>query len=250
MRTVILFVISLLISPLWASASDISAIQLMERLQQRFTADGAAQTIQDVQADFFQKASIASLNRVQTGRGTMAMAFDHSGSSISSTLFHWIYAVPNQQQVISDGKTLWVYLPDNNQVMVSEVNDKSYYSEDPLLFLRNLGQLSSHFAVQFAPMEPSTDVKPEYYQLLLTPLQPSVYIQSLQLEVPLWLGSAPQQLGFPLHSATIIDPTGNKTQLEFRNVKINQHLALDQFSFTVPAGVDVVNPADLTLDFK
>ncbi len=248
MRTVILLVISLLISPLWVSASDISAIQLMERLQQRFCAGSEDQTVQDVQADFYQKASIASLNRTQTGRGTMAMAFDHNSTNISSTLFHWIYAVPNKQQVVSDGKTLWVYLPDNNQVMVSEVNDKSYYSEDPLLFLRNLGQLSSHFVVEFAP-ELSSDGG-GYYQLLLTPLQPSVYIHSLTLEVPRWLGIAPQQSGFPLHSATIVDPTGNKTQLEFRNIKINQQLALDQFSFTVPAGVDVVNPADLTLDFK
>jgi len=229
MRTVILLLLTLLVVPTWASASASAgsdgAVALMERLQQRFTAGNGPQIVHDVQAEFYQKALIASLNRTQTGRGTMAMAFDHDSKKLSSTLFHWNYQVPNKQQVVSDGKTLWVYLPDNNQVMVSAVNDKSYYSEDPLLFLRNLGQLSSHFSVEFAGEQTSED--PDYTLLRLTPLQPSVYIKNLILEIPYWLESAPQQAGFPLHSATIIDPSGNETRLEFRNVRVNQQLPLE-----------------------
>ncbi|OQY20011.1 MAG: hypothetical protein B6I36_02445 [Desulfobacteraceae bacterium 4572_35.1] len=238
---------------LWATTSinhnKISAEQLLARIQQRFNPGESAEIIHNVQTNFYQKALIASLNRTQTGRGTMIMMFDHSNGNgtNSSTLFHWSYTVPSKQEVICDGKTLWVYQPDNSQVMVSAVNDKSYYSEDPLLFLRNLGQLSSHFSVS---MGKQGDTNAAGYQLILVPQQPSVYIKSLLLQVPQWLGDNPQQQGFPISSATIIDPSDNRTSIEFRQIKINQKIDHSQFKFAVPTGVDVVHPSDLTLDFK
>jgi len=249
MRTLVLFIFTIILSmaaPAWSQDADISAVQLLERLQQRFGADGSTNSIHNVQAEFYQQAHIASLNRTQTGRGTMSMLFENHKDNGTSTLFHWSYTVPNEQQVISDGKTLWVYIPDNNQVMVSAINDKSYYTEDPLLFLRNLGQLSRHFSVKWA--EPSTDSSNKLLEL--TPLQPSVYIKSIVITLPQWLLTSPNQAGFPLYSASIIDPTDNKTSLEFRRVTINQEIDRQQFNFTVPPGVDVVHPADLTLDFK
>lgn len=253
MRTVIIvatLALFVLLLPLGAMAAGnngaVSAEQLLERIQQRFHGSDAATTIHNVQADFYQKAHIASLDRTQTGRGTMSMMFSHNEDNSFTTMFHWSYEVPNQQQVICDGKNLWVYIPDNNQVMLSTVNDKSYYSEDPLLFLRNLGQLTKYFSVAWG--ESAGDAGD--YQLVLTPLESSVYIHRLVLRVPRWLATAPQRQGFPLTSATVIDPGGNRTQLEFRNVRINRKLERSQFTFNVPDGVDIVHPSDLSVDFK
>ena len=263
MRTIILCFILLSFSlpglaqpvthPAAKSASD-DPQQLLEKVQQHFYANSGSTAIHNVTADFYQKATIASLNRTQTGRGTMAMKFEpqrirkdgKDGTEIQ-TLFHWDYQVPNQQQVICDGKTLWVYLPDNNQVMVSAVNDKSYYSEDPLLFLRNLGQLSNYFAATWAT--PQRNASNDYL-LQLTPLKASVYIKTLTLAIPVAVVTGSTEAIFPLRRASVLDPTGNTTKIEFRNVKVNQDLALQKFQFAVPDGVDVVRPSDLSLDFK
>ncbi|OQY23701.1 MAG: hypothetical protein B6I37_04940 [Desulfobacteraceae bacterium 4572_35.2] len=248
MRTVIFLILLCITSPTWAQTSGPSPQQLLERFQQRFNASAGEQSIQTVEADFYQKAHIASLNRTQTARGTMAMKFVRAADTQQTeTLFHWQYSVPNQQQVVSDGQNLWVYLPDNNQVMVSEVNDESYYSEDPLLFLRNLGQLSQHFSVVWGVPQRNND---EDYLLQLTPKESSVYIKTLMLAVPKWLADTQPQAGFPLHMASVLDPTGNTTEIEFRAIKINQSSTRKSFTFVIPEGVDSVRPSDLTVDFK
>jgi len=248
MRTVIFLIILCLTSPAWAQNTETTPTQLLERFQQRFNTSANVLRIQTVEGDFYQKARIASLNRMQTARGTMAMKFvcAEDGQK-TNTLFHWRYTVPNQQQVVSNGQNLWVYVPDNNQVMLSEVNDESYYSEDPLLFLRNLGQLSQHFTVVWGVPQRNND---EDYLLQLTPKESSVYIKTLMLAVPKWLADEQPQAGFPLHMASVLDPTGNTTEIEFRNVKINQAAATESFTFVIPEGVDTVRPSDLTVDFK
>lgn len=246
MRTVIFLILLCMTSPTWAQEISTTPAQLLEQFQQRFNASQCDQAIQTVTAEFYQKARIASLNRIQTARGTMAMKFV-ANEGETNTLFHWRYSVPNQQQVISDGKSLWVYLPDNNQVMISEVNDQSYYSEDPLLFLRNLGQLSDHFNVVWGVPQQNDD---EDYLLQLTPKESSVYIKTLMLAVPKWLATDHTATGFPLHMASVLDPTGNTTEIEFRSTKINQPTNNESFSFVIPEGVETVRPSDLTVDFK
>lgn len=247
MRTAIFLILLCLTSPTWAQTTSPSPEQLLERFQQRFNASAGEQSIQTVEANFYQKALIASLNRTQTARGTMAMKFVRTDEGQTKTLFHWRYSVPNQQQVVSDGQNLWVYLPDNNQVMVSEVNDESYYSEDPLLFLRNLGQLSQHFFVVWGAPQHNNDGD---YLLQLSPKESSVYIKTLTLAVPKWLADMQPQTGFPLHRASVLDPTGNTTEIEFRAIKINQVATNKSFTFVIPEGVDTVRPSDLTIDFK
>lgn len=248
MRTLIFLLLLVVTTPVWAqNSSSVSPEQLLELVQQRFNTKNTDHAVHNVEANFYQKALIASLNRTQTGRGTMSMLFEQDDNNVMRTLFHWRYTVPSKQQVISDGKTLWVYMPDNNQVMVSEVNDQSYYSEDPLLFLRNLGQLSNHFSVVWGVKQHNSEGD---YLLQLTPRQPSVYIKTLTLAVPQWLTKTTPAAGFPLHRASVLDPTGNTTEIEFRKVKINQNNNRDQFTFAVPEGVETVRPSDLTLDFK
>lgn len=246
MRTAILFILLCIASPVWAQAASTTPTQLLEQFQQHFNASQCDQAIKTVHAEFYQKARIASLNRIQTARGTMAMKFV-ANEGVTDTLFHWRYTVPNQQQVISDGETLWVYLPDNNQVMISAVNDQSYYSEDPLLFLRNLGQLSAHFNVVWGVPQRNDD---EDYLLQLTPKESSVYIKTLMLAVPNWVAQAQKQEEFPLHMASVLDPTGNTTEIEFRASKINQPAENAVFTFVIPEGVETVHPSDLTVDFK
>lgn len=247
MRMLVFLMVLLCFTPQSGRGEDLTATQLLTHLQRCFHGAPGQAVIGDMQAEFYQKARIASLNRTQTGRGEMAMLFEQGDDGNLHTLFRWHYTVPNQQLIVCDAATLWVYLPDNNQVMVSDINDQSQYSEDPLLFLRNLAQLAQHFRAEWAT--PARDEQGNH-RLLLTPLQPSVYISTLTLTLPPEMATEQQAPVFPLRGASIVDPTGNTTELEFRNVQTNQQLKRQLFQFTIPENVQTVRPSELKLDFK
>ncbi|MBN2645594.1 MAG: outer membrane lipoprotein carrier protein LolA [Desulfuromonadaceae bacterium] len=238
---VALFILCSLTTPLWAEAPSLATV--VERLQAPFNQNEAATNIHDFSADFFQKARIASLNRTQTGRGTLTVGFAPDGNNESLTRFRWDYSVPEVQHLISDGVTLWVYLPDNHRVMVSSIADHLKQADDPLLFLRSLGHLERHFDLAWdSPMQTAAGD----FLVRLTPKQPSAYIQHLTLVVPQQLLVAEQAPRFPLLGVVVATPYGTTTAIEFRDVQLNQHPASETFHFTIPQGVDIVRPTDLT----
>src|SRR5450631_1190157 len=75
-------------------------------------------TLQDVQADFSQKTVIAGIKKEQRGSGEVLLK--RPGSS--TAMFRFNYTKP-KQQLVSNGKNVWFYLPDTKQVMVSSVAD-------------------------------------------------------------------------------------------------------------------------------
>ncbi len=241
MRNLLLLTAALLLPLPLHAAADQAPQLLLKRVQSFFIAANPHQRINDISGKFRQQARIASLNRSRTGHGTMQIMFQRQNGA-EQTLFCWNYLKPSRQQVICDGETLWVYMPENNQVMVSAVTDKSYYKEDPLLFLRNLGHLDKHFSVEWAAKRRDQHGN---YVLALTPLKASVYIKTLELAVPAWINNRSARLRFPIAAATIIDPTDNVTSIEFSDIRINNGLTPQQFKFDIPAGVAVVHPADL-----
>nr|WP_320114399.1 outer membrane lipoprotein carrier protein LolA [uncultured Desulfuromonas sp.] len=246
MRTFLLFImLTLFCAP--AFAAEISADQLLDRLQQRFANPQHPQAIHDFNAEFYQKAYIASLGRTRTGRGTITMRFDNQDQAASKTLLRWIYEVPSNQQIYSDGTTLWVYLPENNQVMISQLDDSLDQSNDPMLFLRNLGRLEQYFSAELLS---SPDETSGNYRLELTPKKPSAYIQTLILTLPKWIADAQPPLALPLLRAAIVDQTDNQTEIEFRHVTLNQAPKTDQFVFKLPEQVEIIKASDLKLNLK
>lgn len=246
MRSFLLFImLTLLCTP--AFGGELSADQLLHRLQQRFADPHHPQAIHDFSADFYQKAYIASLGRTRTGRGTITMRFDNQDQATAKTLLRWIYEVPSNQQIYSNGTTLWVYLPENNQVMISQLDDSLDQSNDPMLFLRNLGRLEQFFSAELIG---SPDEQSATYRLELTPKKPSAYIQTLILTLPSWIADAEPPQALPLQRAAIVDQTGNQTEIEFRHVALNQAPETEQFVFELPEKVEIIKASDLKLNLK
>src|SRR5512133_1371104 len=98
---------------------------------------GATNAVRDVRADFFQESHIASLDRTQRGRGEVTFKFDPGVSGRAPVaMFNWQYNEPSRQQIISDGQTMWVYLPDSNQVIESDISDiEKANATNPITFL-------------------------------------------------------------------------------------------------------------------
>jgi outer membrane lipoprotein carrier protein len=63
-------------------------------------------------------------------------------------MFNWQYQEPSEQEVVSDGRTMWVYLPESRQVIESDLTLANRGgSVNPVTFLGGLGNLSRDFFI-------------------------------------------------------------------------------------------------------
>jgi len=225
--------------PAWAAPLN-EVVRALERPFQAATPAGAR--VEDYRAEFTQEARIASLDRVQQARGQVSVHFDRRRPAAEPIVqFHWEYAAPSRQELISDGRTLWVYLPENNQVIISVIDQATPRENDPMAFLTGLGNLSRDFQIGFAV--PERDGQGNYL-LELRPRLATALLERMVITVSRTAveASARSGLVFPIVSTAVYDANGNSTLIVFDKVRANQGISPGQFRFTPPAGVEVVRP--------
>jgi outer membrane lipoprotein carrier protein len=168
-----------LTAPAWAASLG-DVISALETPFQ--TKTDKTQRIYDYSADFFQEAKIASLDRLQRASGEVEVAFDYQRKdTVPSVKFRWQYDRPTTQEIVSDAKTLWVYLPENNQVIQSDIEMVNRSRQnDPMTFLTGLGNLSRDFSINWAV--PNSDVEGNHV-LELRPRRVSSLINKLIIVV-------------------------------------------------------------------
>lgn len=194
--------------------------------------------LSDLQADFSQRTTVASLNREERGAGEL---FIKKGAG-SAAMFRFDYSRP-RQQIISNGKTVWYYLPDNKQVMVSDV--ASLFEGGgavALNYLTGMGRLSADFTAEFA--DGGRDKKGNYL-IDLVPRKQSPVMARLRLTVAAraveeFLADGTVRDPFPIISSVVYDQFGNQTRIEFSKARVNRGIGSDRFTFKVPAGVEVI----------
>lgn len=197
-------------------------------------------TLQDVQADFTQKTVIAAINKEQRGSGEVLLKRPAS----STAMFRFNYNKP-KQQIISNGKQVWFYLPENKQVMVSPISETFKGGNNiALAYLTGLGHVSRDFNVAFAREKQD---KNGHYQLELIPKNPSPVLSKLHLSIS---GAAVERFlkngkltdTFPIVASVVFDAGGNETRIDYSNARVNKGIENARFSFKIPAGVEVVKP--------
>jgi outer membrane lipoprotein carrier protein len=183
--------------------------------------EGAYGRMTDLKADFTQTAFNKSLNQTIPASGTVYLK---KGGKL-----RWEYAEPTPQQIVSDGKTIWIYTPTLNQVNTGRAPDA--LAGPAGSFLSGLGKLREHFHVRLLnpaqPKDPDGNV-----QLDLTPKQPLPTLQRLIL--------AFDPNGWQLRRAVVYDQFENTVTMKFTKLAINSGLEDKLFAFVPPKGVATV----------
>jgi outer membrane lipoprotein carrier protein len=230
----VLLVLMLVSTQVWAADKKAALKDVVSALEKGYA------SLQDVQADFVQKTTIAGINREQKGSGELLLKKPASAVA----MFRFNYTKP-KQQIISNGKQVWFYLAENKQVMVSPVADMFKGGNSIALnYLTGLGHVSRDFNVSFAK---ETQDKNGNYQLELTPKSQSAVLAKLQLTVSAkavehFMRDGSVQDIFPVVASVIHDAGGNQTRIEYSRVRVNKGLANSAFSFKIPEGVEVIKP--------
>src|SRR5215510_9658322 len=126
----------------------------------------------DLRAEFAQTAFNKSLNQNLPAQGTVYLK---KGGKL-----RWEYTQPTPQEIVSDGKKLWVYTPTLNQVNVGEAPE--VLAGPAGSFLAGLGKLREHFSVRFLNPAQPADTEGNY-TLDLTPKHPLPTLTRLILAV-------------------------------------------------------------------
>src|SRR5438067_7007806 len=134
--------------------------------------EGAYGRINDLKAEFSQNAFNKSLNQTIPATGTVYLK---KGGKL-----RWEYTQPTPQEIVSDGKTLWVYTPTLNQVNVAPAPEA--LAGPAGSFLAALGRLRTAFQVRFLNPSQAKDADGNWV-LDLTPKQPLPTLTRLILSV-------------------------------------------------------------------
>src|SRR5438094_5669514 len=177
--------------------------------------------ITDLRAEVSQSSFNKSLNQTIPAQGTVYLK---KGGKL-----RWEYKEPTPQEIVSDGKKLWVYTPALNQVNVGDAPEA--LAGPAGSFLAGLGRLRAEFSVRFLnPARPQdTD---GHWMLDLTPKQPLPTLARLVLVV--------DATTWEIRQAVVYDQFENTVTMRFTNVAINSSLPDRLFTFVAPKGVATV----------
>lgn len=143
-------------------------------------------------------------------------------SAAAPNRLRWEYTAPYPQLVLADGKTVWVYEPDLNQV--SKRPQGGEEASSPLALLLTPERLDRDFEVR----EEGRSEGVEW--MTLTPRAADAPFRLARLG---FAGGQLQRLEYT-------DALGQRTRIVFSGWQRNPVLAPDTFRFTPPKGVDVI----------
>ncbi len=230
-RFMILFMFLLVSAPVFAAESEAPLKDVIAALEKGYA------SFEDVQAVFSQKTVIASMKKEQLGNGTLLIK-----KSPSAAMFRFNYLKP-KQQILSNGREVWFYQPENEQVIVSKSSDVFRGGNNiALSYLTGLGRVSKDFIASFG--RDRVDRNGDYH-LVLTPKSPTPLLVKLELTVSgdtvrRFLRDESLKGHFPVVSSVIYDAAGNETWIAYSNVRVNKGISDSVFNFTIPKGVQVI----------
>lgn len=193
---------------LLCAASLTHAANGNERIQQFFT------DVKSLRADFEQTVTDSKRKIIQDAKGTFAL--QRPGK------FRWDYRTPYPQLIVADGRKLWIYDADLEQVTVKPLD--SVLGGTPAQLLSGARFPQQDFIVTSKGQHNGLD------WIELTPKASEKDFEKVQL-------------GFDqrdLRMMSITDNFGNTTHLKFNNLQRNTPIEAKEFVFTPPKGVDVV----------
>ena len=138
----------------------------------------------------------------------------------------WIYGAPDTQVLISNGKTLWHYVADEEQVTKIPI-ESIYSSTTPALFLSAQGNLIQTFNVESVSLETNPIC------ITLTPKKDDQALTRLQLFA--------NKKNYQITGSTVYDKLGNKTEILFSKIKTNKDIPEKTFHFQAPPDVEILD---------
>lgn len=187
-------------------------------------AAGAHADAVDALRDFVQEVKTGRAAFVQTVTSPDGKKKKQSSGTFEfarPNRFRFVYLKPFEQAIVADGRKVWIYDNDLNQV--SSRNISQALGTTPAALLAG-GGLDSDFVLKALPDEAGQS------WVEAIPKNKDGSFQSFRMAFK----------GKELAAIEILDHFGQRSLLQFSQVEANPALPADRFKFTVPKGADVI----------
>ncbi|MBP6908902.1 MAG: outer membrane lipoprotein carrier protein LolA [Candidatus Saccharicenans sp.] len=139
----------------------------------------------------------------------------------------WEYSSPEKQIFLIKGQTLWLYFPDDKQLLKKEA-ETEWQTTEILGLLSGNSNLLDRYEIS-ASSFPSR--QKNVYQIKLTPKEPGQY-SYLLLEI--------DRKTYLILKAILFEPTGSKLEYHFSQFKLDRKLSDELFELKVPADCEII----------
>jgi outer membrane lipoprotein carrier protein len=141
----------------------------------------------------------------------------------------WDYVRPEKKLMVSDGGTLWVYEPEDEQAFKQSLKDNALPAQ--VSFLLGEGKLAQEFDATFTKLD---GIGADELALKMVPKTGTAAYRYLVFVVDNKSGQVKRTV--------IYDQAGGTNRLSFVDVEQNKGVDDSHFKFTPPAGTHVLTP--------
>ncbi len=169
-------------------------------------------------ARFVQIVLDENLQELDDGKGTVWVS--------RPGRFRWDYEQPDAQQIVGDGKKVWIYDVDLEQITVR--NQALALGKTPAILLAGSGDLGETYSIEDIGRQGRFD------WVNLIPIDEES-------------GFTEIRVGFEdnrLRLMELLDTLGQRTRISFIDLKENIEIDEQTFAFTPPIGVDVIDESE------
>ena len=172
------------------------------------------QDVKSLKADFTQVVLDSNQKQVKQSTGTLIIK--------RPDRFRWDYAKPNEEIIVADGKRLWLYDVQLQQITVKPLNDT--LAASPAVLLAGSNDVDKSFTVT------EYGEKDGLAWVVLTPKVKDSDFDSIKLGFK----------GDDISVMELKDNLGNTTRITLDKIQRNPVVNDDSFKFIPPPGADVI----------
>ncbi|MBT8357030.1 MAG: outer membrane lipoprotein carrier protein LolA [Desulfobacterales bacterium] len=195
----------------FANEKMLTLNEIMDKVEKKYD-------VVDFSSYFIQESTMKAMDITDVASGTIFVK--------RPGMMRWEYDKPDRQTIITDGKKLWVYKPDDNQVMIGKA--PSFFGDGKGAgFLSDMKLIREKFTVYFEKINNEHD-----YVIKLLPKEQTIGIAKIYLAI--------SKTTFKIKKIITQNEYEDENVIELINSKFNLNLDKSLFRFIVPEGTDVI----------
>jgi outer membrane lipoprotein carrier protein len=197
--------------PQAATAGEGGLDEIVKQVEKRYDVPGFT-------SDFHQISTIKAMDIADEATGKMFVR--------KPEMMRWEYEKPEHQIIITNAERLWIYRPQDNQVIVGK-SPAFFAGGKGAGFLADIKVLRRKFDISIAPSD-----NDQFYVLKLVPIEKSIDVERILLYV--------SKATYTVQRVVTYNTYGDETLIDLLNSRFDQVPDLSLFTFTIPEGTDVV----------
>ncbi|MCD6271737.1 MAG: outer membrane lipoprotein carrier protein LolA [Deltaproteobacteria bacterium] len=184
---------------------------IMSRIENRYNNMGFS-------ADFVQESILKALDITDSATGKMMVKYPG--------MMRWEYEKPDKQIIVTDGKSLWVHRPEDNQVMIGAA--PVFFGEGKGAgFLSDMTVLRKKFNITLEKTAPDGLIG-----LKLIPKKKAFDISAIYLFL--------SKKTFVITEIVTCNTYDDRTSIKLYHIAFTEDMNDTEFAFTLPEDVDIL----------